>query len=68
MKTKLKLLAGAIALASSSANAVGLITGPSTGLQTGRFPSYYQDQNGVALEHCLPNASEQSTAGLPFGT
>lgn len=68
MKTKLTLLAGAIAMTSVSAHAVGLITGPASTFAKGSFPTYYQDANGLALEHCLPDpGAELNSAACLIG-
>lgn len=64
MNTKLKVLAAAIAMTSVSAHAVGLITGPASAPDKGSFPTYYQDSNGLALEHCLPSPGAELNSAL----
>jgi hypothetical protein len=64
MKTKLKALAAALAMASVSVQAAGLITGPSSPKESGRFPTYYQDLNGLALEHCIPSPGAELNSGV----
>ncbi|CAG7857744.1 hypothetical protein MCAMS1_02681 [biofilm metagenome] len=62
METKLKALAAVLAMTSASVQAVGLITGPASPKASGSFPTYYQDINGLALEHCLPTPGAELNA------
>jgi Putative Ig domain len=62
LKTATQCIAlGLTLLAASSASAQLARVGPVD--PADGFPKWYQDKNGVALEHCVPNPSEL-TAGL----
>ena len=63
MKLNIKLLAGALAVFSITAQAELNLTGPISAA-TGNFPIYYQDTNGLGLDLCLPAPGPERASGM----
>jgi Bacterial Ig domain len=63
MKINIKLLAGALAITSMTAQAELNLTGPVSPV-TGNFPVYFQDTNGLGLDLCLPAPGPERTSGM----